>query len=113
MEPLFDHHVKAKTEFECMIQSAFVLISHLMSRSNTSVQEISDIIKIFLSTCHNFDKTFGFSKDPANPFWFKKSNFISLLNLPGQINKFGPLYLYWEGVKERYIQFVKPLLKNK
>lgn len=113
IDPLLNHNVKGKHEFECMIQSAFVLISMLMSRAITTVQEITDIIKIFLSTCDRFDTTFGLSNDPTNPFWYKKSNFISLLNLPDQINKFGPIYLYWEGVKERYIQYVKPLLKNK
>ena len=35
------------------------------------------------------------------------------MNLPAQIEKFGPIYLYWEGVKERYIQHIKPILKNK
>jgi len=113
MDPLLDQDIAGKTEFKCMVQTAFVLVSHLMSRQETSVQTIGDIIKIFLSSCHNFDMTFGYSKDSTNPFWYTKSNFISLLNLPHQINTYGPLYLYWEGVKERYIQYVKPILKNK
>ena len=59
-----------------------------------------------------FATSFGYGDDNV-PFWYKKINFVSLLNLPNQIRLFGPVYLHWEGVKERYIQFVKPILKNK
>ena len=103
---------KGYNEFCCMIQSAFVLISQLMSHSQDSDQSIEDLIHIFLGTCSLFDSTFGLNES-TNPFWYRKSNFISLLNLPAQIEKFGPIYLYWEGVKERYIQHIKPILKNK
>ena len=98
-------------EFKCMIQSAFVFISHLMTRRYVSTNDIDDFIKIFLYSCHNFDTTFGYSDDDV-PFWYKKSNFVSLLNLPKQTRVFGPVYLHWEGVKERYIQYAKPMLKN-
>jgi len=99
-------------ELKQMIQTSFVLISHLMSRTNVESEYVSDLIKIFLSTCDNFDKEFGHSSNNI-PFWYKKSNFVSLLNLPDQIKEYGSVYLYWEGVKERYIQYVKPILKNK
>ena len=36
-----------------------------------------------------------------------------MLNLKDQIGHYGPVYLNWEGVRERYIQHVKPILKNK
>ena len=112
MDIIIQEERRAANEFNAMIQTSFVLISHLMTRVHVDVQLINDLIKIFLWSCHNFDTTFGYS-DGNIPFWYKKSNFVSLLNLPTQIDHYGPVYLYWEGVKERYIQYVKPILKNK
>ena len=43
---------------------------------------------------------------------FEKSNFVSLLNLPQQVEEYGTIYLHWEGVRERFIQHVKPSLIN-
>ena len=76
-----------------------------MSHSQVSTHKIRYLIEIFLGSCHKFDTIFGLN-DTTTPFWFRKSNFVSLLNLPAQIEKFGPAYLYWEGVKERYIDSV-------
>ena len=44
-------------------------------------------------------------------FWESKSNFVSLLNLPLQIESYGPIRHYWEGDRERDIQLIKPLIK--
>ena len=44
-------------------------------------------------------------------FWESKSNFVSLLNLPLQIESYGPVRHYWEGDRERDIQLIKPLIK--
>ena len=44
------------------------------------------------------------------PTWLSKGNFLSLLNLPNTIKKFGPLRLYWDGNRERTIQYIKPFL---
>ena len=44
--------------------------------------------------------------------WLSCANIISLLNCPGQIERYGHVRLYWEGNRERYIQMIKPLLKN-
>ena len=104
---------KALIEFKQMIHSSFVLVANLMSRfDKVDYEEISDLIKIFLSTCNHFDHEFGYS-EPNEPFWYRKSNFISLLNLPDQMREYGSLYSCWEGTKERYIQYIKPLLNNK
>ena len=44
----------------------------------------------------------------------KKSNYMSLLNLPKQMNLFGPLRRYWEGSYrgEALVQELKPLIKT-
>ena len=34
------------------------------------------------------------------------------MNLPDQIEKFGPLSLHWEGIREKFIQYIKPMLTN-
>ena len=78
-------------EFQRMIQCEFVLMSHLMIRQCVLISDIDDIIEIFLYSCHNFDTTFGYS-DGDVPFWYKKSNFVSLLNLPDQIRVYGPVH---------------------
>ena len=38
--------------------------------------------------------------------------FLSILNLPDQIEQFGSVRLYWEGSNERHIQYSKRLMKN-
>ena len=44
--------------------------------------------------------------------WYNRGNFLSLLNLPSQISNFGSLRHYWEGSRERYIQIIKPFMRN-
>ena len=72
IDSILDHDTRALNEFKCMIQSSFVMISHLMTRSNVNMKVLGDIIKIFLTSCDMFDKMFGYS-DVDNPFWFKKT----------------------------------------
>ena len=45
-------------------------------------------------------------------FWYRTSNFVSLLNLLTQTKEYGPVYLHLEGVRERFIQHIKPALTN-
>ena len=65
-------------------------------------------IKIFLACCQRFCDLY-FSSDTI-PFWANTSNFLSLLNLPSQIDRFGPIRWYLEGTRERFIQTVKKVL---
>ncbi len=46
------------------------------------------------------------------PFWLSKGNYVTLLNLPEQIERFGSLRDYWEGTRERYIHLIKRQLTN-
>ena len=98
-------------EYQIMIQAMYALIARLMSSACTSL-EINEYTKLFLSSCDHFDTLFYESnKETHKPFW-TTANFLSLLNLPTQIDQFGSLRLHWEGIYERYIQHVKPHLKN-
>ena len=100
----------ALESFEQMIHSLNAMMCRLMA-SSSSVHDIQDHIKIFLSCCVHFHTSFYHDPSDKNVFW-KCSNFMSLLNLPKQIQQFGSLRLHWEGIHERFIQCVKPMLKN-
>ena len=108
-----------------LLCSCNVMICKLMSRAplpeeqedlETHIELLNSHIKVFLSCCHRFAKSY-YTPDVAE-FWFNKSNcksfellimgflfvdryphmtklVISLLNLPQQIAKFGPLGLTW------------------
>ena len=93
MDVIMPHDATAYREYKCMIQSGFVLISHLMSHSIVTNDNIDCLIKIFLGTSHKFDSTFGLN-DKSDSLWYRKSNFVSLLNLKDQIKHYGPVYLY-------------------
>ena len=48
------------------------------------------------------------------PYWIKKYNYMSLLNLPDAMNLYGPLINLWEGANkgEGYLRFAKPMIKD-
>jgi len=98
-------------ELIVLFQILYALISRLMQHNSNYIDQIDDYIKLFLSVCHFYEKRIGFEEN-SYPFWYRKSNFVSLLNLPAQIEEYGPVYLHWEGVRERFIQHVKPSLTN-
>ena len=104
-------------EIQSMFQSLFALLSRLMTKQQPDICMIENHIKLFLSICHFYEKDIGFEGNKNNgfafPFWYRKSNFVSLLNLSKQIEQYGPVRLHWEGLKEKFIQKVKPFLSNK
>ncbi len=97
-------------KYMCMIYSMYVMISHLMSRRQTSSHQHLQHIKLFLDCCHQFCN--ATHDDTITPFWLSKGNYVTLLNLPEQIEQFGPLRDYWEGTRERYIHLIKRQLTN-
>ena len=97
-------------ECSILIHSAHIMISHLMSSTKEHGDGIDDYVKLFLSACNAFCNVT--QKESVSGFWSGKANFISLLNLYEQVKHFGPLRQYWEGIQERFIQHVKPLLSN-
>lgn len=100
-------------EFQMMIQSLNAMLARLMCEIDVSIDDITTYIKIFLSCCTRYYETVYGTNGPKdkNPFW-NSPNFLSLLNLPQQIKQFGSVRLHWEGIHERFIQYVKPHLKN-
>lgn len=87
------------------------LISRLMTSQAVTIEELERHVKIFLSILDLCERL-TFTESDNGMFWFKRSNFLCLLNLPNQIDTFGPIRKYWEGNRERFIQEVKPLMKH-
>ena len=98
--------------YELMIQSIMCLLYCITVPQAYSSNEISNYIKCFLQSVDLFEEYSDVISTGPNNVWFSRGNFLSLLNLPDQIEKFGSVRLYWEGCCERHIQYVKPLMKN-
>ena len=91
-----------------LLCSCQVMISLIMTKSIVPTQELDVHIKIFLSDCHRFCTEYYDSS--VTEFWFTKGNFISLLNLPEQIEQHGKAGYYWGGIFERFIPMPKGYL---
>ena len=100
----------AKYEFLAMINCLQMMIAQIFGE-DVDIENSTNYIKEFLSSCHQFHSCFYEASNGSKIFW-NCSNFLSLLNLPRQIHQFGPLRLHWEGIHEKFIQCVKPMLKN-
>jgi hypothetical protein len=88
----------------------------------TDVKRLELCVKMFLNACVDFSQHLEKKKrrrgknqssplKEAEPFYVK-GNFISLLNLPTQIQRCGRLGGLWDGELERNIQGVKPSLSH-
>ena len=73
--------------------------------------EIDIYVKVFLFLFRSFEEK-AFHDTDGNFMWYNRLNFVLLLNLSNQTEKFGDLRLYWVGRKERCIQLIKPFMKN-
>jgi hypothetical protein len=86
------------------------MMSRLMEESTTEekVRSVRAHIKLFLTVFEMFDK--DIRNEDEKPKWIGCSNFISLLNLPGVMERFGPLRNLWEGggQGEKILQVIKP-----
>ena len=97
--------------FELLHHTCLCMISRLMTPNSVPKKEVDDYIKIFLSIL-DIGERLIFTESASDMFWYQRSNFLSLLNLPDQIERFGSVRNYWEGSRERFIQFIKPLMKS-
>lgn len=114
--------------YKKMILSFVVLVSYLFDEDYVPSCEIdvkvTHYVKLFLSSCVQFDKGAPEKKDKKGnkkddkqdkevnkmddkPFFIRKSNYLSLLGFPAMIQKFGPIASMWEGNLEGYIRFMK------
>ena len=100
-----------KLSFEYLHHTCLCMISRFMTSQKVSILDIDNHIKVFLSILDLFERV-TFINTSDDMLWFRRSNFLCLLNLPQQIDHFGSLRKYWEGSRERYIQEIKPLMKH-
>ena len=92
-----------------MLNALHVMLSALMGpRCSQDSEKIDIYIKVFLTTINRVSALIN--GDDSFSWLLKKGNFLSLLNLPEQIRRYGPVRWYYEGIDERFIQFVKPFL---
>ena len=95
------------TEIKQLLNSCQVMLGFIMSTDSSVCLNLMDIqIKVFLQCCHRLCKSYY--SGSVEEFWFAKANFISLLNLPEQIRRFGPTPLTIESVFESSIADTKP-----
>ena len=98
--------------FQFQVQACLCVISRAMTTEIIANNELEMYIKIFLTSVDEFEKVAMYNGNSGNMSWFSRANYLSLLNLPQQIKMFGPLRLYWEGSRERFIQSIKPYMKT-
>ena len=106
------NNMQGLMEYEFCIQACFCFISRLMTKNHVSSQEIDDYTKLFLASIHYLELESGIREEHQDFIWYSRPNFLSILNLSDQIDKFGCIRDYWEGTFERFIQYVKPFMKN-
>jgi hypothetical protein len=93
-----------------MIHSLHVMVCMLMSPRRNTETEIDNAVKLFLSSAHQFSKEYW--NENVEPFWSRTGNYPTLLCLPAQQRRHGPVRWYWEGTSERYIQTLKKELTS-
>ena len=93
-----------------MFHTMHVMICVLMSPRDPSAEEVDEHVKMFLSSCHRYSRSY-YSSD-IKPFWANTGNFPTLLCLAEQRRRHGPIRWYWEGTSERFIQKLKVVLKS-
>jgi hypothetical protein len=99
----------------CLI-SLLALVARAMVEESSpeTVCDLDRHVKIFLNLVEDFDS--AIRNDPkvhrVTPLWATVSNFLALLNLPGNMDQFGPLRLMWEGTPkgEDILPKLKPLV---
>ena len=96
-----------------MWMSLHGLISNCMfhSVSENKIIAVKLFIKIFLTSVDNLDEYLNNSS--TNKTWFTSWNYITLLNIPNTLNKYGSFQNIWEGgsVGEGILKDIKPLSK--
>ena len=97
--------------FEQFIYSCHSMVARVMCDSCTeeSINEVEQHIKLFLSASERYSKLV-LDRDSDKTFMSLKGNFLSLLNIPDEMRKFGPLRRYWDGDYEAFVKLIKEVL---
>jgi hypothetical protein len=82
---------------EELVVSLLPMLARVMVSGPISEEQVQDAdrhIKIFLSAVEHFD---AFHTKRKKPLWISSYNFVSLLNFPDLLRRYGSLRLLWEG----------------
>ena len=96
-------HTKSCTvlDIESCIGSLLSMVASIMSSRvciNKTPGDMEREVKIFLTNIHNVDFAMNNKKGKDyGPYWLSKYNLQSLVNLPSQMEAYGPLVNLWEG----------------
>lgn len=106
---------------DSFIGSLLSTIACIMTRvvDDEKIVQVEREIKIYLTNLDNFEVGINTEQKKGksaiqNKIWFKKYNFLSLLNIPDIMNKYGPLINLWEGSNqgEGYLRYAKPRITD-
>ena len=106
--------------FDSFIGSLLSTIAAIMTErvNKKTIEEVDREIKIYLTNVHVVYKEIqsynSSNKNPIDYYWLKKYNFLSLLNIPKTMERYGPLINLWEGSNqgEGYLRYVKPKITD-
>ena len=120
--------VSSRNDINCHISivdnfigSLLSTIASIMTRvvDDNVIGEVHREILIYLSNLDTFDEKLrqcagGRNKEKNKKIWQKKYNFLSLLNIPDAMYKYGPLVNLWEGSNqgEGYLRYAKPRITD-
>ena len=97
-----------------LLSSCHIMICGLMCKQTLPKERLDVSIKIFLSCCHFFCIQYFQEAGgrELTEFWFTKSNFMGLLNIPDQFDYYGKFRNYWDGSFERSVQSLKRVVRK-
>ena len=90
---ILDSNIRGYDEISATVQVFHTLSSQLMTHRHIDTTDIRNNIKLFLSMCDIF-VTHVYEQEISSLIWYAKPNFLSLMNIPDQIDQFGPVYLH-------------------
>ena len=112
-----DETKKGLKAYRKMIVMFYLLVSYIFDEEYKSScvrdEKVDHYVRIFLSSCRQFDhitrakRLEGNQKDAQKSFFLSKGNFLSLLGLSGTIMRFGPVSGMYEGTNEGFVRQLK------
>ena len=106
---------------DSFVGSLLSTISSIMTRvvDDCIIREVEREIKVYLSHVNSFHDMISNSNSKTNKrkpkrYWLRKYNFLSLLNIPDTMYKYGPLVNLWEGSNqgEGFLRYAKPRITD-
>lgn len=104
-------------EVRHVIVSWWALVSQLMGMvegNRTTANVTARLVRLFLTKVYDHDESTCTLLDRKLPMWHSQYNFLSLLNLPDQIEQLGPVRNRWDGGLrgEKFVMRAKPNIKS-